>query len=112
MFAYLQISGCVAIPSRIKPVHRTTLVRLGPVMVTTRSDVAARTASFSFGDSRIDVTPDDSAMDFTLDPPLPMSIPQLGVGTSKRITKAKHGGATGVPIPRSSVTPPTDERCG
>ena len=71
---------------------------LGPVKVTTRSDVPETTAAegeewseCSFGESRTDETPEASSICFMFDPALPIIIPQLELGTRSLTTKSNPG---------------------
>ena len=95
MLEYLQISWFAIIPSRTILAQLKQLSIVGPVSVTTRSDVPDTTAAdgevgseLSLGDSRTDETPDASSICLMLDPALPIIIPQLELGTNKRTTKS------------------------
>lgn len=101
MLVYLQISWLADMQSMTIEIQLTQLSSVGPVSVTTLSSVPDLTATvagcacacddcsgLSFGDSRTDVTPEDSSMCLMLTPPFPMIIPQLELGTNNRTTKS------------------------
>jgi hypothetical protein len=76
--------------------HIKQLSKVGPVKVTTRSEVAAMAADdgeevseLSLGDNRTEETPEASSMCLIFDPALPIIIPQLELGTRMRTTKSK-----------------------
>ena len=90
-------------------IHFRQLFKSGPVIVTTRSDVAETRAAAaagvvptgyapgisalppSFGESLTDETPELSTICLILVPPFPIIIPQQGVGTRMRTTKENPG---------------------